>query len=64
MNSTQSKVDSATVVDSRNKVAISYGFYFIGLLFILAGYFGPFIYFKIVKKKNFTPQTIGVKHAI
>ena len=68
MNSTlrvESQIEKAVVLDAEDKLSIHFGFYFIGILLILIVYFGPMFYYKIYKKKNFTPQSsIGIRHAI
>jgi hypothetical protein len=68
MNSTlkiESQIEKAVELDADDKLLIHFGFYFLGILLILIVYFGPMFYYKIYKKKNFTPQSsIGIRHAI
>jgi hypothetical protein len=68
MNSTlkiESQIEKAVELDADDKLLIHFGFYFLGILLILIVYFGPMFYYKIYKKKNFTPQSsIRIRHAI
>lgn len=61
-----SKIESAKEIFIDEGVAkISIGLYIIGFLLLVGVYFGPFIYFKLYKKKNLSSQNnTGVKHAI
>lgn len=61
----ESQIEKAVELDADDKLLIHFGFYFLGILLILIVYFGPMFYYKIYKKKNFTPQnSIGIRHAI
>ena len=54
-----------TEVGDETEIRINYFFYFLGMIIILISYFGPFLYYKIIQKKNFNPQrNTGVKHVI
>lgn len=64
-NKNNSRIESAKEIwKPDDSLKISYPLYLLGLLIIIAVYFGPFLYFRIYKKKNLNHTPIGVKHAI
>lgn len=65
ITNTGSKIETAKEISYNDEMNISVGLYFIGLILMLTVYFGPFVYYKLYKKKNFSPQSsLGIKHAI
>lgn len=64
-NTNNSKIESAKEIwNQDDSIKIFYPLYLLGLIIIIGVYFGPFIYFKIYKKKNLNQSSIGVKHVI
>ena len=64
-NRGQSIIEKATELEHITDINIYYGLYLFALIVLICTYLGPFFYFKIFKKKNFSAQNnLGVKHAI
>ena len=65
ITNTGSKIETAKEISYNDEMNISVCLYLIGLILMLGVYFGPFVYYKIYKKKNFSPQSsLGITHAI
>ena len=52
ITNTGSKIETAKEISYNDEMNISVGLYLIGLILMLGVYFGPFVYYKIYKKKN------------
>lgn len=58
-------IDAAQIINTKLDLPINYIIFILCLILILIGYLGPFLYFKVVRKKNFNPQRNGgVSHVI
>lgn len=58
-------INTAQIIENKLDLRINYIIFIICLILILIGYFGPFVYFRVVRKKNFNPQRNGgVSHVI
>ena len=58
-------INSATVITNNSALTINYIFYFLCLIIILVIYIGPYVYYKIIKKKKLNPQKrVIVNHVI
>ena len=61
----RNNANNTTEILDEIEIKINYFSYILGMAIILIIYFGPYFYYKIIKKKSFNPQRkIGVKHAI